>query len=158
MSNDYFKQYGNNIVDRNELREFLKPKFKRDINGNPIYMTEQSHKAQCDINKIIAKYNKTGLITHVSTIKAEFGDVPMVDYKEMQDRLVRMKTEFDRLPYQIKKRFGNNPYNLIAFMEDSANRKEAEELGLINRNWTEESDGIGEHVKKGENKEKVSEL
>jgi len=156
MSNDFYKVHGS-VKDREVVKEFLKPKFKRDKDGKPVYITEQSHKSQCDVNKIIAKYNKTGLISHVSEIKAEFGDIPAVDYKEMQDRLVKMNNEFDKLPYQIKKRFGNNPYALISFMENAENRKEAEDLGLINKNWTDATDGIGEHVKKGENIEKAEE-
>ena len=151
MSNDLYKAFSGQLPDREAVREFCRPKFKRDKDGKPIYLTEQSHKAQCDVNKIIAKYDKTGLITHVSSIKADFGDIPMVDYKEMHDRLVKMQNEFDKLPYQVKKRFGNSSYNLIAFMENAENRKEAEELGLISRSWTDKTDGIGEHVKKGEN-------
>ena len=75
----------------------------------------------------------------------------------MQDRLIKMQKDFNVLPYEIKKRFGNSPFNLIAFMDDASNREEAERLGLINRRWTEDTDGIGEHVKKGENREKVPE-
>lgn len=157
MSNAYLKEFGEVKVDRETLREFLAQKPRRHADGTPIYVTEQSHKNQCDVNNIIKKYNKNGLISHVSSMKAEFGDVPLVDYKEMQDRLVKMQGEFNKLPVEVRKRFGNSPFNLISFMEDGNNREEAVKLGLIDAQWTAESDGVGEYVKKGENKKKTEE-
>jgi len=40
-------------------------------------------------------------------------------------------------------------------MEHEENREEAIKLGLINSNWTDETDGLGEHVEIGDNVEKV---
>ena len=157
MSNAYLQEFGKVKVDRETLKSFLAQKPRRHADGTPIYVTEQSHKNQCDVNNIIKKYNKNGLISHVSSMKAEFGDVPLVDYKEMQDRLVKMQGEFSKLPGEVKKRFGNSPFNLIAFMEDAGNREEAIKLGLISPQWTPETDGMGEHVKKGANVNKAPE-
>lgn len=157
MSNAYFQEFGKTKVDKQSMREWLQPKFQRNVDGSPIYMTEQNHKDQCDVNKIIKKYDKNGIISHVSSMKAEFGDCPAVEYKEMQDRLVKMQGEFNKLPASIKKRFGNNPFSLIAFMDDAGNRDEAIKLGMIRSSWTDESDGMGEHVKKGGNVEKPPE-
>lgn len=39
-------------------------------------------------------------------------------------------------------------------MEDPSNRDEAIELGLIDKNWTENTDGLGEHVPEGQNVKK----
>ena len=46
---------------------------------------------------------------------------------------------------------GNMEGELLHFMENPENRQEAIELGLINQAWTEETDGLGEHVKEGDN-------
>ena len=73
MSKIYREKYGYDKVSKEELRVFLRPKFDRDKDGKVITMTEQAHKDECDVNNIIKKYDKTGLINHVSKISAMYG-------------------------------------------------------------------------------------
>lgn len=122
--------------------------------GKLITATEQHHKRECDVNEIIKKYDKQGLITHVSKFEARYGDLQGVDFKEAMDLITGAQSKFNELPAEIRKRFRNDPGELITFMEDENNREEAIQLGLIDRKWTPETDGLGEHVKLGENKEK----
>lgn len=130
----------------NEMREFLKKPGKRHEDGSIMYTTEQHHKDECDVNKIVRKYDKTGLLQHVTRIEAQYGDVSGVEYKRMQDQIKSAQSEFMLLPAKIRKRFGNNFMNLIEFMDDATNRDEAIELGLIKESWVPEFDGMGEHV------------
>lgn len=132
------------------VKEWCKRPGRFDEDGI-IYTTEQSHKEMCDINNIIAKYNRTGLITHVSKIEGYMGDMTGNDFHEMQNKIAKAVSMFNDLPSEIRKRFKNNPENLLQFMEDPNNREEGIELGLINKRWTKETDGFGEHVKEGEN-------
>ena len=115
--------------------------------GKILYFTEQSHKAMCDVNNIVAKYDKTGIITHVQKIEARFGDVTGLEFRRAQDIYVNAQAMFDNLPANIKKRFNQNAGELLAFMENEENREEAIELGLIKRETPPEKDGLGEHVK-----------
>jgi len=124
---------------------------KQDEEGNPIYFTEQHHKKECDVNLIIKKYDKTGLISHVSKFEGKFGDMTGIEFQTMQNKVANAKSMFNELPAEIRKEFNNNPKNLLEFMENPANRPKAIELGLIDSQWTEETDGLGEHVKEGEN-------
>lgn len=135
-----------------EMRLFCIRPGKVDKDGNPLYFTEQSHKDQCDINNIIRKYDKTGVITHVSKFEGQFGDMTGLDFKDCQDKVIGAKRMFDELPSPIRKRFNNSPYDLLLFMEDPGNREEAISLGIINPDWTPETDGLGEHVPEGGNK------
>lgn len=134
-----------------EMRELSQRPGNMDEEGNPVYFTEQAHKEQCDVNKIIRKYDRNGLISHVSRFEAQFGDVSGLEFKAMQDKVLHAKEEFNKLPSKIRNRFQNSPQKLLQFMDDANNRDEAIELGLINPQWTPESDGLGEHVKLGEN-------
>lgn len=134
-----------------ELRIALRPKFPTDENGLPVYVTEQDHKNECDINTIIAKYDQTGLITHVSHINASYGDVSQMDFREAIEKVQDIRTQFDQMPSEIRKFFENDPGNLLGFMSDPANRPKAIELGLIRNDWTDETDGIGERVPLGGN-------
>lgn len=140
-----------------EMREHCKRPGRFDEEGNIIYFTEQAHKEQCDVNEIIRRYDKTGLITHVSKFEAQFGDLDGTDFKQAQDLVINAKRQFDELPSKIRNRFENDPGQLLAFMADPENRNEAIELGLINSNWTEATDGIGEHVPLGGNIDKPTE-
>jgi len=119
--------------------------------GLPVYITEQAHKDQCDINKIVPKYDKTGLINHISDIEAQYGDVSGLDFKMASDQVIGAQQSFDKLPSHIRKRFKNSPQEFLSFFDDPLNRPEAISLGLINSSWTDATDGLGEHVKKGDN-------
>lgn len=127
---------------------------KADKDGNIIYFTEQSHKNQCDVNKIIRKYDRNGIINHVSKFEAQFGDVSGLEFKSAQDKVIQAKAMFNELPSSIRKRFQNNPGSLLGFMENPDNRQEAIDLGLIRQEWTPETDGLGEHILEGQNKNK----
>lgn len=124
---------------------------KKDEKGNILYFTEQHHKNECDVNQIIKKYDRTGLIMHVSNFEHKFGDMTGDDFKKAQDMIANAKSSFESLPSNIRKEFKNDPSELLKFMENPGNRDKAIELGLIDPGWTEATDGIGEHVKIGEN-------
>lgn len=134
-----------------EMRVFCQRPGATDLDGNIVYVTEQAHKDTCDVNKIIRKYDKQGLITHVSRFEAKFGDVTGLEFKAAQDKVIAAQAMFNELPSEIRNRFGNDPSKLLSFMDNPDNRDEAIKLGLINKNWTPETDGIGEHIKLGEN-------
>jgi len=151
MSKLYRDKYGYDKVSKEELRVFLRPKFDRDKDGKVITMTEQAHKDECDVNNIIKKYDKTGLINHVSKINAMYGDVSPIDFKSAQDMLIDVRRKFDEMPSDIRKRFRNSPYEMLKFLSDPENRNEAIKIGLIRNDWTDATDGIGEKVKLGEN-------
>lgn len=144
---------GGKKLTKKQLRTFCSRPGAKMEDGSPLYMTEQSHKRECDINYILKKYDKTGLITNVSKFEAQYGDIPAITYKEAMDLVTGAQRQFDILPSNIRKRFDHDPAKFLEFFENSENRKEAIELGLINPNWTELTDGLGEHVKFGENVE-----
>lgn len=136
-----------------EMRIFCQRPGRTDENGNIVYFTEQAHKDTCDINLIIKKYDKTGLISHISKIEAEFGNMTGLDFQESQNKILRAMAMFNALPSKIRNRFKNNPAKLLEFMDDANNREEAITLGLIRNDWTAETDGLGEHIKSDDERE-----
>lgn len=133
------------------MRNICKRPGKVDMDGKIVYLTEQHHKDACDVNKIIRKYDKNGLITHVSRFEAQYGDVTGADFQTFQNIIAGATSKFNELPSEIRKKFRNSPQALLAFMDDPANREEAIKLGLIRNDWTDDTDGLGEHVKLEEN-------
>lgn len=140
-----------------QMRQWCQRPGKRDEHGKIMYKTQQHHKEQCDVNKIVQKYDRTGLIQHVSRMEAKFGDATGIQYKEAMDLIINAQRGFDQLPSKIRKYFDNDPGKFVAFMEDERNRDEAIRLGLIDKMWTDETDGLGEHVLEGKNVKKSDE-
>lgn len=129
-----------------KMREYCSRPGKTDESGKIVYFTEQHHKDTCDVNKIITKYDKTGLIIHANTMEARYGDMTGMDYKEAMDKVMEIRNDFNLMPSAIRKRFNNNPEEYLRFMENPSNREEAIKLGLVLPSTPENLDGLGEHV------------
>lgn len=94
--------------------------------------TIQGCKEQCDINNIIAKYKKTGVLPVGRNSMPQFGDFTDVqEYQDSMNKLISANDAFMQLPSGIRKRFGNDPALLIEFCADSKNYDEALKLGLV---------------------------
>ena len=96
-------------------------------------MTEQHHKQDCDINYILKKYDRTGLITHVNTATAQYGDYTEVnEYQESLNMVIAAQASFMELPSEIRKRFGNDPGSFFEFATNPENADEMVKMGLAN--------------------------
>lgn len=96
--------------------------------------TKQSHAKECDINQIMAKFQKTGIVTHLANYQGQYGDITSMDFKEAMDTVVRAQGMFDDLPSSIRNRFANDPTQFMDFIQNPTNdpqiEAEAVELGL----------------------------
>lgn len=95
-------------------------------------LTEQHHKADCDINTIARRYQRTGLLpTNGKTpLYGDFTATP-ASYSDAVSLLRGANEWFEALPSNLRNRFKNDPERILQFMEDPANRKECEKLGLL---------------------------
>jgi phage internal scaffolding protein len=100
-------------------------------------LAQQHFKEECDINTILEKFNITGLLPE-NPLSPRYGDFTGIsDYHTALNRVYAAQDEFDALPAQIRARFGNDPAQLIEFLENSENRQEAESLGLVDKGAAE---------------------
>lgn len=96
-------------------------------------LAQQHFKEECDINTILQKFNITGMLPQ-STLSPRYGDFTGIgDYHTALNRVIAAQDEFEALPAQIRARFNNDPAQLIEFLQDEANRPEAEKLGLVEK-------------------------
>jgi phage internal scaffolding protein len=96
-------------------------------------LAQQHYKDECDINTILQKFNVTGLLPE-SPLSPRYGDFSGIsDYHTALNRVIAAQDEFEALPAQIRARFGNDPAQLIEFLENEKNRPEAEDLGLVEK-------------------------
>lgn len=77
-------------------------------------MTEQHHAKACDINTIMAKYLKTGVMEHISKYEPTFGDVSAVDFKTSMDTITRVESEFYDLPAYVRAHYDQDPAKYLA--------------------------------------------
>jgi len=93
----------------------------------------QSAKDECDINTIMAKWQKTGLITHGQGQQGVYGDlvgVP-VDYHESMNAILAAQDAFASLPSTVRKKFDNDPAEFLAKINLPENRELLVEMGLL---------------------------
>jgi len=95
-------------------------------------MAHQSFKRECDINHIMAKYQKTGLADHVAIHQGDYGDLTDVPtYHDAMNKIISANESFSTLPSSIRKKFNNNPAEFLDFVSNSENREEMQNMGLI---------------------------
>lgn len=128
------------------MRDWCKRPGKRDEEGKLVYKTEQHHAEWCNVRAIIRRYDKTGLLDHVTKYEAKYGDLTGDDYKTMLDKVKAAESDFQKMPSHIRNRFKNSVEEYLRFFEDENNRDEAIKLGLISQDTPEDKDGIAEHV------------
>lgn len=92
--------------------------------------TQQQFKDECDINVIVKRFGLTGMMPE--GLPGNFGDFSDVDdYQTALNRVRESGETFMDLPSDLRKRFHNDPFELMKFLGNDANRVEAEKLGLV---------------------------
>lgn len=94
---------------------------------------KQSFKDECDINKIMEKFQKSGAITHFTKNAPIYGDHSSAELFEAQLVVANAETMFAELPSSIRKKFDNNPGQFLEFVQNPANEKAMQELGLAKK-------------------------
>ena len=97
-------------------------------------MTQAQFQDECDINKIMDRYMRTGCLSDpLSQMKpGTYGDFSdLGDYMENMNKVIEAREMFDALPAKVRERFGNNPGAMIDFVMDPNNQEEAVKLGLL---------------------------
>lgn len=95
-------------------------------------LTVQSERENTNINLIMARYEKTGLIDHVRTRPGEYLDVVAPEsYHAAMNIITDAQAAFNALPASLRKRFDNDPEAMLAFCSDPENEREMIELGMM---------------------------
>lgn len=93
--------------------------------------TVQSEKDNCDINKIMSRYNKTGRLPELIKQNPIWGDFSRS--RELQDAFViveKAQLQFNALDADVRNEFENDPVKFLEFVENPANEKRLVEMGL----------------------------
>lgn len=93
-------------------------------------LTEQNHKDSCEINRIMAKYQKTGIIDHRNEHRGDYGYATSQTFSEALDIVIKGKEMFEELPSSLRKKFNGDPKEFLEFVQNPKNVDEMVELGL----------------------------
>lgn len=105
--------------------------------------TKQSFKNECDINVIMAKYVKTGLLDHFQAHKGNYGDFIVAgDYQSHLNAILEADRMFMTLPADIRKKFDNDAAKFLAFAQDESNADAMVEMGLRQGALPDENFGL----------------
>ncbi len=89
----------------------------------------QSMRDECDINKIMAKYQKTGAIDHFSRHAPQYDFADSIEFHDAMNIVTEGNRMFADLPSSLRSRF-ENPGEFLDFVQDEGNAEEMVELGL----------------------------
>lgn len=113
------------------IRSTYSDKFVYNLSYFSPSLTHQSFKDDCDIDKILKRYARTGVLEHVNTYKFDYGDFLNVqDYHSSYNQVLNAQSMFMSLPAQIRSRFSNDPGQFLSFVQDPTNHNDLVEMGL----------------------------
>lgn len=115
-------------------------------------LTQQHFKEECDVNRIMQRYEETGNWGEQTNVRPQFGDFSNeFDFRSAQETVIAATEAFAALPSRVRKRFNNDPAELLEFLGDERNREEAIFLGLIEKQEPQKSaPEVGEPASGGE--------
>nr|QJB19687.1 MAG: internal scaffolding protein [Microvirus sp.] len=95
-------------------------------------LTQQQFKDECDINRIVSRIMKTGVMpgTDTQALYGDFSSVP--DLLEAQNTIIRAEAQFMALDAKTRARFHNDPAEFLDFVHQPENLSEMVKLGIAN--------------------------
>lgn len=96
-------------------------------------LTKQEFKKECDVNEIMRKYQKTGVMTFVSNVNPEFMETSPLTFLEAMNIVENGQDAFMQLPSSVRKLVDNDPAKFLEFVQSEENKEQVYALGLAKR-------------------------
>lgn len=94
--------------------------------------TKQGFRDECDINVIMKRYERDGIVQHLNRYGGDYGNFVYVqDYQTSLNQVLEAREMFDSLPASVRSRFANDAGAFLRFATDEANRDELRRMGLL---------------------------
>lgn len=104
-----------------------KPKTRKALLAlvsDPVYddgRTKQSFKDETDIQKIMARADKAGTISHLQKYEGVYADYSDFDFAQQINDLAKGRQIFEDLPAELRREFHQDPDEFFAYVNDPAN-------------------------------------
>lgn len=98
-------------------------------------MTEPQHQNDVDINTIVSRFNRSGVLGTPSQVRdLVFGDFSdLDDFHDYQNRVADAKERFLALPSRVRAAFENDPGKLLQALHDPDQIGRLQDLGLVKK-------------------------
>lgn len=94
-------------------------------------MTRQEFQDECDINKLMERYEKTGMLPQQPQREAFYGDfTDLPTFQEAQHIVMQAEAAFASLPARVRREFADNPAMFVDFASNPENIDKMREWGL----------------------------
>lgn len=104
------------------------PRLAITIEGPDMTKQSKADRDAADINKIVEKALKTGMMPRTQA-QALYADVSsVVDYQQAMEIQLQAQEQFNALPVKTRNRFNNDIGEFLAYAEDPKNKDEILEL------------------------------
>ena len=113
-----------NLYDGRDTSQFA---FYCDDDG----LTRQEFADECDLNVLMARYEKTGLLPQHPNARPVYGDfADLPTFQEAQHIIMAASDAFASLPARVRKEFDNDPAKFVEFASDPQNVDQMRSWGL----------------------------
>ena len=104
--------------------------------------TKQSFLHECNINNIMAKFQRTGQINHYAKYAPQYGEITGADLMDAMQTIIDADNMFEELPSTLRDRFNNDPAQFLEFIENPENREEMRKYDLVSGRHSDTSHPI----------------
>lgn len=116
-----------------EIRSaYSKKKRVQTVNNEPS-RTKQSLADSADVNKIIKKYDSTGILQKATEFEGTYGDFNGEDFQHAMNIVADANSLFEQVPSAIRAKFKNDPGLFIDYATNAENIDQLETWGLANK-------------------------
>lgn len=91
---------------------------------------QQQFKDECDVNRIMARFEKTGMAEWLNKHEGQYLDCTGFDFAAAMNVVAVASEMFADLPAKVRDRFKNDPQQFYDFVHNPHSKAELEELGL----------------------------
>lgn len=97
-------------------------------------LAQQHFRDECDVNMIVDRYVKTGVMEHLADVPPHYADVSEIptDLISAYDAVYRAENAFMDLPSDLRKSLNNDPSRLGEWLSNPENKASAVKFGLLN--------------------------
>jgi phage internal scaffolding protein len=94
-------------------------------------LVKQAMQNECDINNIMHRFEKTGMLNHLNEHHGDYGDfIDYNSYHASMNQILEAQAAFASIPAKIRAQFQNDPSIFLQFAQDPKNLDQMVEMGL----------------------------
>ncbi len=91
-------------------------------------LTKQTFRDETDINKILQKFQVSGVVSHLNKFEGMYGEFADFDFLNANLMLNKGADIFAALPSEVRREFDQDPSKFFAFVNDVENKDKLNEL------------------------------